>query len=471
MFFEVTMFWGMIKLNKYIYWSDSLELRRYPNNTILVKKSNNIKGIPNRENIQTLTLNDTAAEIIQLIDGTKTYDEIISFLSLKYNESFSSIDEKVKSFLHNMSNTYNLKVNTQEHPKEKPVYLVDESTIYPTVASIELTNKCNLRCLHCYGDFGNVKHRVMSLEEATSLLSDLKNMGVKIVELTGGEMSTHPKIKEILLHAIDLKFDQISLLTNGLALTNEIKNIVIKNKSRIFMQIDLHSLDDGYLTWFTKIPNTLDKIKRNIEDLAKNNVQMRIATIVTRKNIDEIEEIADWVYNLGIKHFGVSPVVELGRAEKSDRDLFINEEDAIKLEKILQRIYQKYGNFLSIIEGDRDKNRNCGCVASHCVISSNGDIKICTMDNMEHFKINVGNVFKNNIKDIYDNNSEYISNFFNLRAPQIDSIECADCVHKYFCSACVLRGLIKAKEIGNQCLWYTNKVPDLIKEKLSFESS
>ena len=91
MFFEVTMFWGMIKLNKYIYWSDSLELRRYPNNTILVKKSNNIKGIPNRENIQTLTLNDTAAEIIQLIDGTKTYDEIISFLSLKYNESFSSM--------------------------------------------------------------------------------------------------------------------------------------------------------------------------------------------------------------------------------------------------------------------------------------------------------------------------------------------------------------------------------------------
>lgn len=436
----------MIKLNRYIYWSDSLELRRYPNNTIILVKKDNIEGVPNQENIQTLSLNDTAAEIIQLIDGTKTYNEIISFLSSKYNESFSSIDEKVKLFLHNMSNTYNLKVKTQDHPKKTPVYLVDESTLYPTVASIELTNKCNLRCLHCYGDFGNVKHRVMSLDEATSLLSDLKNIGVKIVELTGGEMSTHPKIKEILLHAIDLKFDQISLLTNGLALTNEIKDIVIKNKSRIFMQLALQSLDDDYLTWFTKVPNTLDKIKRNIEDLAKNNVQMRIATIVTRKNIDEIEEIADWVHNLGIKHFGVSPVVELGRAEKSDRDLFINGEDAIKLQEKLERIHRKYGNFLSIIEGDRSKNKNCGCVASHCVISSNGDIKICTMDNMEHFGINIGNVFKKNIKDIYDDNSEYINSFFNLRSPQIDSIECADCDHKYFCSACVLRGLVKVKQ-------------------------
>ncbi|EMT44799.1 ywiA protein [Anoxybacillus flavithermus AK1] len=135
-------------MNKYIYWSDSLELRRYSNNTIILVKKDNIEGVPNQENIQTLSLNDTAAEIIQLIDGTKTYNEIISFLSSKYNESFSSIDEKVKLFLHNMSNTYNLKVKTQDHPKKTPVYLVDESTLYPTVASIELTNKCNLRCLY-----------------------------------------------------------------------------------------------------------------------------------------------------------------------------------------------------------------------------------------------------------------------------------------------------------------------------------
>jgi radical SAM protein with 4Fe4S-binding SPASM domain len=92
------------------------------------------------------------------------------------------------------------------------------------------------------------------------------------------------------------------------------------------------------------------------------------------------------------------------------------------------------------------------------------------MDNMEHFRINIGNVFKKNIKDIYDDNSEYINSFFNLRSPQIDSIECADCDHKYFCSACVLRGLVKAKEMGNQCLWYKNKVPALIKEKLAFEN-
>ncbi|WP_231563715.1 PqqD family peptide modification chaperone [Anoxybacillus sp. KU2-6(11)] len=89
----------MIKLNKYIYWSDGLELRRYPNNTIILVKKDNIEGMPNREDIQMFTLNDTAAEIIQLIDGTKTYNEIISSLSSKYNESFSSIDEKVKYFL------------------------------------------------------------------------------------------------------------------------------------------------------------------------------------------------------------------------------------------------------------------------------------------------------------------------------------------------------------------------------------
>jgi len=460
-----------MKLNKYIYWNEKLEIRKYPNSTmVLVIDRETDAEMPTKGSLQTFSLNDTAAEIIQLIDGTKTLDEIVSFLAAKYNDSISNVKEIVTTFIHNVSDSYNLKVSSQEYLKEVTVTLTDKSAIYPTVTSIELTNKCNLRCLHCYGDFGNVKHRVMSLEEATNLLTDMKNMGVKIVELTGGEMTVHPNIKEILLHAIELKFEQISLLTNGIALTNELKDIIIKNKSRILIQIDIHSLDDIYLTWFTRVPNTLDIIKRNIMDLAENNVQMRTATIVTRRNIDEIEEIADWVHNLGIKHLGISPVVELGRAENNEPDLFLDEIDTIKLEETLDRVQQKYKNFLSLIEGDRFNNKNCGAVASHSVISSNGDIKVCTMDSMDHFNINVGNVFEKGIKNIYEDNTEYINSFFNLQSPQADSIECANCKHKLFCSACIVRGLTKAQEMGSDCLWYTNKVPAIIKERMSFKN-
>lgn len=458
-------------MNKYIYWNENLEIRKFLDNTIvLVIKGTIGKGMPTSKSMQrTYTVNDTAAEIIQLIDGTKTYEEIISFLSSKYNENFESIKEKILSFLDNISKSYNISINTREYPKKKSVNLVEKRTMYPTVASVELTNKCNIRCMHCYGNFGNKKEYVMSLDKAKTLLSDLKNIGVTTVELTGGEITVHPNIKEILLNAINLKFNQISLLTNGIALSNEIIDIIIKNKSMILVQIDLHSLDDNYLTWFAKVPNTLNLIKSKIIKLAENNVKMRIATVVTHKNIDELEGIADWVHSLGIDHYGVSPVVSLGRAVNSDSNLFINIDDAKKLEKKLEQINNKYENLLSLIDVDRSKNKNCGCLTSHAVISPNGDIKICTMDNLEYFNSSIGNVFEKNLKDIYDDNADYINAFFNMSSPKINSLECEECKNKNFCNGCLVRGLVKSKEIGSDCKWYINKIPKIIKDRLELQ--
>jgi len=67
-----------------------------------------------------------------------------------------------------------------------------------------------------------------------------------------------------LLYAFTLDFSQITLVTNGIALSDKVMDIIIKNKSKTFVQIDMHSLDDNYLTWFFKVPNTLHKIKNNI---------------------------------------------------------------------------------------------------------------------------------------------------------------------------------------------------------------
>ena len=45
--------------------------------------------------------------------------------------------------------------------------------------------------------------------------------------------------------------------------------------------------------------------------LAKNNVGMRIATIVTKRNLEELETIADWVHALGVETYAITPVVKL----------------------------------------------------------------------------------------------------------------------------------------------------------------
>ena len=146
--------------------------------------------------------------------------------------------------------------------------------------------------------------------------------------------------------------------------------------------------------------------------------------------------------------------------------LIKNQEDASKFENILKRITSKYENFVSIIEEGAPNNKNCGCMTSHVVISSTGDIKICTMDNMKYFNSVIGNVFENNTKEIYSNNKEYLKEIFELVAPKYDSSECNNCDNKGFCSNCILRGLIKGSELREDCQWYINKVSGAIKKKL-----
>lgn len=307
----------------------------------------------------------------------------------------------------------------------------------------------------------------MPVNKVKKLLRDLDDMGVFIIELTGGDCLVHPQFIEILNFALPLGFLRINILTNGLALTDEIKKVIIENRKKVFLQIDLHSLNDDYLFWFTGIKNTLDVIKKNIMQLAKNNVGMRIATIVTKRNLEELETIADWVHALGVETYAITPVVKLGRANYSDSDILLNEEEYKQMFDSIKRINEKYDGLIKIHDSDKFRQGpNCGCVSSHVTIDAGGEIKICTMDTREYVKGNWGNVFDKNIKDIYDERQNEVICFSQIVAPDGMSEECKNCNKRGFCSSCLLRAFVASREKNGQCKWYQNILGEQMKEFL-----
>ena len=454
-------------MKEYLYWNHKLKIVKYPGNIInlsidMDKKNRHVM----KEDVQQYRINETAAEIIKLVNGKNTYDDIVVLLCAKYGEDSVSIKKKLDGFIDTISKQFGLKIITQHEPKERNVAEMNKKVVSPMVASIEITNKCNIRCVHCYGNFGEIPCEVMDKENIKKILSDLRKIGVRIIEITGGEATTHPYIEEIMDYALALNFDQVSLLTNGVKISDRLMEILEKNKDKVYVQVDLHSLREDYFSWFTKTPNILEKVKRNIITLAEKRILLRVATILTPKNIDEIDEIADWVHNLGVARYAVSPVVSLGRANDQDRNsqLYLEANDAIKAEKQLQKIVSKYDNFLNIITSDFDKQINCGCITSHVVINSKGYIKICTMDDMSYCNGCIGNVLEENIEHIFERNAELLNVIYTTKAPKMNSDECRECENAGYCNGCLLRGIIKAKEKKEQCLWYKNIVPQIIKE-------
>ncbi|MCL4468332.1 MAG: radical SAM protein, partial [Deltaproteobacteria bacterium] len=63
--------------------------------------------------------------------------------------------------------------------------------------SFELTNKCNLSCLHCLRDKTDMRSFI-SVELFESILKQAKAYNLKHIAFTGGEPTLHPHFAQII---------------------------------------------------------------------------------------------------------------------------------------------------------------------------------------------------------------------------------------------------------------------------------
>ncbi|MEQ1795780.1 MAG: radical SAM protein [Nitrospira sp.] len=88
----------------------------------------------------------------------------------------------------------------------------------PDNATIELTYGCNLRCVHCYNPTHRALPHELTTTEVCSILTQMAELGVLTVSVSGGEPSLRPDIETILRHARQAGL-LVSLLTNATRMT------------------------------------------------------------------------------------------------------------------------------------------------------------------------------------------------------------------------------------------------------------
>ena len=440
---------------KYLYWNKDVKIIRYSAlRSFLVIDDTDYM------------INSSGMDIIVSIDGTQTLEDVINYLMAKYDDTYENISGAVKEYIETLENEYGLKLCESVKPLKNKCVVVDKQTVYPKVASIEITERCNVKCLHCYGEHSMSLTCDMSLSQIKQLLVDLKAIDVEVIEITGGDCSVHPELISIIKYALSLKFQQIDILTNGVHLTKELKDLIKANQGKITVQIDLHSLDNDYLKWFMQTTVNVDVIKGNIMELATAGIQMRVATVFTERNLKEFWDIARFVDNCGVI-WGITPVEPLGRADYSvaQPDIFLSAEGAKFLHESIMEIKKVYPNLLfEIKEENRSNENNCGVLSGHVVINVHGDIKLCTMDNLHYCNTSIGNVFNTNIKTIFDLNKDLIMALAFQKTVELDQEECQGCEYIYSCAKCMLRTLINVQKKGFTCNWYKKCLSNTLKE-------
>jgi len=182
----------------------------------------------------------------------------------------------------------------------------------PLAGSLELTFRCNLRCVHCYlGDAraGIPGKNELSYGEICDLLDQIVDEGCLWLLLTGGEPLLRPDFLDIYTYAKQ-KGLLVTVFTNGTLMTPEIADY-LRELRPFKLEISLYGRTKETYERVTGVPGSYERCLRGIELLLERDLPLRLKTIALTLNKREILAMKEYAKGLGLS-FRCDPMVNAG---------------------------------------------------------------------------------------------------------------------------------------------------------------
>lgn len=241
------------------------------------------------------------------------------------------------------------------------------SSYFPSQIIVDVTQICNLACIHC-------PHSVFVKSEAYKALHLSMSMNKKLIEevasdgqgycqyvryTANGEPLIHPKIEEIIAYACSYSRTKINLTTNGVLLSEKKTDSFLESGiDAIDISIDAHS-EDTYLKIRKK--GNLDIVKRNvsylIEKIQKENLKTKVLVSFVEQDLNkgEAEEFSSYWRDKGVDFVLVRKLHSAGGAKPD-------------IKKTIEDVTSK------------EKRRPCLYPWERLVLTPSGEVGFCPAD-------------------------------------------------------------------------------------------
>lgn len=224
-----------------------------------------------------------------------------------------------------------------------------------------ITTKCNQNCKYC--------HRFLQIndlcyEENEKILDNLVADGITDITWTGGEALLYPNLIGLLKRA-KRKGIHNKLITNGMLLVknDEMKEICNYLDS---LTLSIDSTNNKTNEELGRGINHYDNIKTILEYVKDKELKLNINTVVSKKNIEQIEDLGKFLNNYKINSWRVFQFMPLRETAERNRDQF--EISDLEFEN-KKDVFKKFDNI-----GRIDYRQEKDMEDKYILLVANGDI-------------------------------------------------------------------------------------------------
>jgi len=197
------------------------------------------------------------------------------------------------------------------------------------------TQRCNLKCVHCYaGSEDRDYDNEMTTEEGKAMIDDLAAYGAPVLLFSGGEPTIRKDLLELMKYAKG-KGMRVVISTNGTLITEE--------RAKEFAEVGLSyvgvSLDGGRETHdkFRGIPGSFDKAIAGIRNSMNAGIKVGLRMTVNKRNWRDINEIFDIMEAENIPRACFYHLVYTGRGSELMKEDLDHEETRQAVRLIMDR--------------------------------------------------------------------------------------------------------------------------------------
>ncbi len=166
----------------------------------------------------------------------------------------------------------------------------------PFVFELELTERCNNNCRHCYinlpAEDHSSKDRELSSGEIEKIADQAVAMGTLFIVLTGGEPLLREDFEEIYL-ALRRKGLLVSVFTSGCLISDRIAKMFAKHPP-FNLELTVYGVSERVYEKVTRTPGSYKSFMAAIDRLAKAGVPFRLKAMALKSNIGEMEKIKEF---------------------------------------------------------------------------------------------------------------------------------------------------------------------------------